>query len=135
MIPVTFTPQRFDALKLYGDVSLLADPVLLGLVIDNTTHMVNLRIAPNDPNLQLLDYLQSATMFASRIDEHMADVWFECGHHDFSSRDLSEIHLLVLSASKLLVMDILHVMQNVLNYQCKIQQLVIKGNVGEVWLT
>ena len=135
MVPVVFSPQRLDALKLFADVTPLNDPYILGIVTDVTKTLVNNKIDPQNTTLPLVDYLQSTTMFASRIDEHLENLWFNAGRHDFTARDLSEVHMLVISASRLLAMDINHVMTYVLQCQFNVHSLAIKGNVGEAWLT
>ena len=134
MVPVVFSPQRLDALKLFGDVSPLTDPYLMGIVSDVATTLINSQIDIDNPRFPLMDYLQTYTSFATRIDEHLADLWFNSGRYDYTAKDLSDVHMLVLSAGRLLSMDIRHLMSNVLNYQCKIKNLTIKGNVGELCL-
>lgn len=134
MVPVVFSPQRLDALKLFGDVTPLADPYLMEIVSDVATTLVNSQIDINNPQFPLMDYLQTYTSFATRIDEHLADLWFNAGRYDFTAKDLSDVHMLVLSAGRLLTMDIKHLMTNILNYQCQIKNLTIKGNVGELCL-
>lgn len=134
MVPVVFNPQRLEALKLFADITPLSDPYILDIVTDVTRTIVNNNIDPQNTKLSLVDYLQNTTMFASRIDEHLVDLWHSAGRHDFTARDLSDIHMLVISASRLLAMDIIHVMNFVLQCRYNIHSLVIKGNVGEAWL-
>ena len=54
MVPVVFSPQRLDALKLFADVTPLNDPYILGIVTDVTKTLVNNKIDPQNTTLPLV---------------------------------------------------------------------------------
>ena len=133
MVSVLFLAQRFESLGLYEDISCFNDTYLLNLVLANAKVIVN-ELSHVDPYFPICEYLEQATKFATRSDERLKDCYADQGIYYVETSVLSDMHLLILSASRLLAQDILYTLTHTLKYVGQIKELTLEGLTGRIWL-